>query len=348
VSDESGDRNDRHARQVLFPAVGPAGQARIRAARVAVVGCGALGTVASEILVRAGVGTLTIVDRDIVELSNLQRQSLFTERDAAERREKAVAAAEALRAVDSSVDIRPLVKDLVPENALRVLGGHDLLLDATDNFAARLLINDAAFSLGVPWIYGAAVGDEGAIGVFRPGVTPCLRCFLEALPPPGSTPTCDTAGVLGPVTHLVAALEASEALRLVATGRSMSGIARVSLWGDDGPSVRTSLSSAAAWPECPTCMRRIFPSLAGEGAEFARSLCGRDSVQLVPERPRHVDLDAVAARLANAGSVTRAEESLTAVFADTAITLFSDGRAIVKGTLDPERGRSLFARYIGA
>jgi adenylyltransferase/sulfurtransferase len=342
----------RHSRQALFAPIGAHGQRLLASARVAIVGCGALGTVAAEILARAGVGALTLVDRDVVELSNLQRQSLFTQADADAAREKAVAAAEALRAIDASVRVRPVVRDLTHRNAERLLEGHDLLVDATDNFAARLLMNDVAWKLGVPWIYGAAVGAEGAFGVFVPEgargkATPCLRCFLELLPPAGSTPTCDTSGVIGPVTHLVASLEAAEALKLLTGHEPARGIGTVSLWGT-APSVRTALASAGPWRDCPTCVFRAFPSLAGEGAEFARSLCGRNSVQLVPEEPRDVDLDALGARLAGAGDVTRAEESLTAVFPEAAITVFRDGRAIVKGTLDPARGRSLFARYVGA
>jgi molybdopterin/thiamine biosynthesis adenylyltransferase len=337
----------RHSRQVLFDGIGAEGQERIGRACVAVVGCGALGTVAAELLVRAGVARLTIIDRDVVELSNLQRQSLFTERDAAGSREKALAASTALKEIDSSAEIRPLVEDLVPRNAERLLAGHQLIVDATDNFAARFLINDVAWKLGIPWIYGAAVGAEGTFGVFRPGLTPCLRCLMESLPPPGSTPTCETSGVIGPVTHLVASLQVSEALKLLVGAEPMRGIGLVSLWGAAGPSVRSVLSNASPWTACPTCALSSYPALAGEGSEFARALCGRNSVQLVPETSRTIDLDALSERLARAGAVTRGEESLTATFEETSITLFRDGRAIVTGTLDPERGRSLFSRYIG-
>ena len=337
---------ERHSRQVLFAPIGREGQRRIEASRVAIVGCGALGTVAAEILARAGVARLTLVDRDVVELSNLQRQALFTERDARESREKAVAAAEALRAIDGRLDVTSVVADLVPRNAERLLAGHDLLLDATDGFAVRLLVNDVAWKLGIPWIYGAAVAAEGTFGVFRPGVTPCLRCFLELLPPAGASPTCDTAGVIGPVTHLVASLEAAEALKILAGAEPARGIGSVSLWGS-APSVRAALASAAPWPDCPTCARRVFPSLAGEGSEVARTLCGRDSVQIVPGDERTVDLDALASRLSPLGSVRHGEESLTASLPDAVLTVFRDGRAIVKGTSDPARGRSLLARYVG-
>jgi adenylyltransferase/sulfurtransferase len=338
--------DERHSRQVLFAPIGREGQARLASARVAIVGCGALGSVAAEILARAGVGTLTLLDRDVVELSNLQRQSLFVTRDAAESREKAVAAAEALRAIDPAVEARAVVADLAPSNAERLLSGHDLLLDATDNFAVRLLVNDVAWTLGIPWIYGAAVGAEGAFAVFRPGATPCLRCFLEHLPPAGATPTCDTAGVSGPVTHLVASLEASEALKLLTGGEAARGIGVVSLWGGS-PSVRTTLASARPWPECPTCALRVFPSLRGEGEGAARALCGRDSVQILPAVEREVDLDALAARLSPLGELRRGESSVTATLPEAVLTVFRDGRAIVKGTDDPARGRSLLARYVG-
>lgn len=340
--------SERHSRQLLFPEIGKKGQEQIAAARVAIVGCGALGTVAAEILVRAGVGTLTLIDRDVVELSNLQRQSLFTENDAKGAREKSLAAAAALREIDSSVGIRALVEDLVPKNAERLLAGHDLFIDATDNFAARFLLNDVAWKSRIPWVYGAAVSAEGTFAVFRPGLTPCFRCFLEELPSPGSTPTCDTAGVIGPITHLVASLQASEALKVLVGAPSMRGVGLVSLWDPSGPSVRIVLERAVPRPDCPTCGLSSYPALAGEGSEFARSLCGRNSVQLIPETPRLVDLDAVSARLSSSSEVTRSDESLTATFPETSITLFRDGRAIVTGTLEPERGRALFSRYIGS
>ena len=337
----------RHSRQVLFDGIGAEGQERIASARVAVVGCGALGTVAAELLIRAGVAHLTLIDRDVVELSNLQRQSLFTERDAAGSREKALAASAALKEIDSSAQIRPQVEDLVPRNAERLLAGHQLIVDATDNFATRFLVNDVAWKLGIPWIYGAAVGAEGTFGVFRPGLTPCLRCLMESLPPPGTTPTCETSGVIGPATHLVASLQVSEALKLLVGAAPMRGIGLVSLWGSAGPSVRSVLANAAPWAACPTCAVSSYPALAGEGSEFARALCGRNSVQLVPESAQSIDLDALSERLAKAGAVMRGEESLTATFEETSITLFRDGRAIVTGTLDPERGRALFSRYVG-
>lgn len=342
----------RHERQERLPRVGAAGQARLAAARVTVVGCGALGSVAAELLGRAGVGNLTLIDRDVVERSNLQRQSLFTDADAAASREKAVAAAAALRAIDPGLSVRAVVADLVAANAERLLAGHDVIVDGTDSFATRLLVNDVAWKSGVPWVYGAAVGTEGAVGVFRPGRTPCLRCFLELLPPPGASPTCDSAGVLGPLTHLVASLEASETLKLLLGAEDgglapMRGVALVSLWGDGGPSVRGALAGAEPWAECPTCGLSRFPALAGEGAEFARVLCGRNSVQLVPETPRAMDLSLLAERLAAAGPVTRSSDSVTARIPEGTITLFADGRAIVEGTLEPERGRALLARYVG-
>lgn len=342
----------RHDRQTRLRGVGASGQERLAAARVAVVGCGALGSVAAELLVRAGVGSLTLIDRDVVERSNLQRQSLFTDADATAAREKAVAAAAALRAIDPGVAVKEMVTDLDARNAERLLAGHDLIVDGTDSFATRFLVNDVAFRGGIPWIYGAAVGTEGAFGVFRPGKTPCLRCFLELLPPPGTTPTCDTAGVLGPLTHLVASLEASEALKLLLGGEEAGlsparGIGMVSLWGEGGPSVRMTLASAAPWSACPTCALARFPALSGEGAEFARVLCGRNSVQLVPETPRAIDLALLAERLAAAGTVTRSAGSVTARIPEGSITLFPDGRAIVEGTLEPERGRALLARYVG-
>jgi adenylyltransferase/sulfurtransferase len=342
----------RHDRQIRLPRVGAVGQARLAAARVAVVGCGALGSVAAELLGRAGVGHLTLVDRDVVERSNLQRQALFTDADAAAAREKASAAAAALRAIDPGLSVKEIVEDLGPQNAERLLGGHDVIVDGTDSFAARFLINDVAFRSGIPWVYGAAVGTEGVFGVFRPGKTPCLRCFLELLPPPGASPTCDTAGVLGPLTHLVASVEASEALKLLLGAEEAGlpparGIGVVSLWGPSGPSVRSTLACAVPWTECPTCALGRFPALSGEGSEFARILCGRNSVQLVPEHPRKLDMALLAERLVAAGEVTRSSDSITVRVPEGTITLFSDGRAIVEGTLEPERGRAILARYVG-
>jgi molybdopterin/thiamine biosynthesis adenylyltransferase len=333
----------RYSRQSRFAPVGDAGQERIRRSTVAVVGCGALGTVAAELLTRAGVGRLRIIDRDFVELSNLQRQFLFEESDAAEGLPKAVAAVRRLARLNSEVHLESVVADLVPANAEELLEEMDLVLDGTDNFETRFLINDAAVFKNRPWVYAAAVGSYGLKLAIVPGRTACLRCIYPE-PPQGAQPTCETAGVLGPLTATIASLAAADALRILACGPEslQARLTTVDVWTG---AIR-QIAPPARDPDCPCCARREFTFLDGS-RRAPISLCGRNAVQ-IHERSRPVNLRELAIRLGAIAPVRANEFALRASLDPYELTVFPDGRAIIKGTTDTGVARSLYARYVGA
>ncbi len=336
---------EKYSRQMLFAGIGPEGQQRLLASRAAVVGCGAIGAAAANLLVRAGVGYLRIIDRDFVELSNLQRQTLFDESDALNSLPKAVAAERKLLSINSGVAVQGLVADLNPRNAQELLGGVDLLLDGTDNFETRFLINDFAVQSGLPWIYAAGVSSYGLTMTVRPGLTPCLACLLETgNASQGLEDTCDTIGVIGPIVNLIASLEVAEALKLLA-GRTEALHGRLlscDVWSGHLQSIRVPRN-----PKCRACAKRDFTYLEGESQPHI-TMCGRDSVQ-IHERSRALDLSALAARLRNVADEVRQNDFLLQFrIAPYEMTVFADGRAILKGTKDPSTARSLYARYIGA
>jgi molybdopterin-synthase adenylyltransferase len=335
--------DDRYSRQIRFAPVGEEGQRRIRAARVAIVGCGALGSVQAELMVRAGVGTLRLIDRDFVEWSNLQRQFLFEEADASEGLPKAVAAARRLAKINGDVALEPMVADLTPANAADLLENIDLILDGTDNFETRYLINDAAVRAEIPWIYGAAVGSYGLKLAILPERSACFKCVYPE-PPQGAQPTCETAGVLGPVTATVAALQAGDALRILADGIAnfRARLTTVDLWSGD---IR-QLDPPARDPSCLCCARREFVHLDGS-RRVPISLCGRNAVQ-IHERARPVNLGDLAARLSAVAPVRANDFAVRVVLEPYELTVFPDGRAIIKGTTDVGVARSLYARYVGA
>ena len=337
---------ERHARSIRFPGIGEEGQRRISSFSAAIVGVGAVGAAAAESLARAGIARLTLVDRDVVEESNLSRQFLFDAADARAVRPKAEAAAERLRAISPELAVEGVVADLVPENAREILGGHDAVLDGSDNFETRLLVSDAACALAIPSIYAAAVGAEGLVFASIPGVTPCLRCRLEAPPPPGEAPTCETAGVVPTLPMLVAAAAATEILRLAAGRGASAGILRFEVWNGD-VLVRRSHASAAPSAACPVCVGRRFPALEGEGRSDVVKLCGRRSVQVAPGGRARPDFEALERRLSPLGPVRRSPQLLTAEVEGVNLTLFSDGRCVVRGTDDPLRAKALYARYVG-
>ncbi len=337
----------RYSRQVLFHGIGTEGQARLGRSRILLVGCGALGSVMAEILARAGVGCLTIADRDYIDESNLQRQSLYTEADCSAGLPKAAAAARHLSEFNSHVELIPEITDVNSGTIGRLVERQDLILDGTDNFETRFLINDASLKWQIPWIYGACVGAYGMCVAFVPGKTPCLRCILEQLPPPGSSPTCDTAGVIGPIVHLVAAFEAAEALKIL-TGQleRLSGrLMTVDLWENRSSSL--SLLSLQRNPDCPACGKKLFEFLEGRHEGKMQPLCGRDAVQVYRSVPASVDFRAIAERLSPLGAVTFNEFLLKANVEGYEIALFRDGRGIVRGTNDPEQARRIYAKYIG-
>ena len=337
----------RYSRQELFAGIGRDGQARLGTARVVVVGCGALGSVASEMMVRAGVRSLTVVDRDFVEESNLQRQSLFDEADVALGLPKAAAAETHLRALNAGVEVRGVVADLVSDNADALLAGADLVLDGTDNFETRFLLNDVCVRAGLPWVYGACVGSYGLALLVRPKVSPCLRCLLEERPAPGSGPTCDTAGVVAPIVHVIAGIQVSEALKLLA-GRVDSllpGLVTVDLW--TGQFDVLDLRDRAPW--CPACTAGRFDYATAAESGGSAVLCGRDAVQVRPAAGLRLDLGALAGRLAAAADVRIANEHLVRfVVPEAELVVFRDGRAIVKNVRDTAQARSLYAKYVGA
>jgi molybdopterin/thiamine biosynthesis adenylyltransferase len=335
--------DSRYSRQVRFAPLGEEGQRRIRSASVAIVGCGALGSFQAEAMARAGIGRLRLIDRDFVELSNLQRQFLFDESDAREGLPKAVAAARRLTCVNSQVELEPMVADLTAANAGELLGGIDLILDGTDNFETRYLINDAAVDRGVPWIYGAAVGSYGLKLAIVPGRTACFRCVYPD-PPEGVQPTCETAGVLGAVTAAIAALQVADALKILALGAD-SIVARLTTMDVWSGEIR-QLDPPARDPQCPCCVQRRFPYLDGS-RRIPISLCGRNAVQ-VHERARPIDLSALADQLRPVGVVRANEFAVRVVLEPYEMTVFPDGRAIIKGTTDIGLARSLYARYVGA
>ena len=333
----------RYSRQIRFAPLGERGQAKLHAARVAIVGCGALGTVQAEAMARAGVGRLRLIDRDFVEWSNLQRQFLYDEADAAEALPKAVAAARRLAKVNSEVAVEPLVADLTPASAPDLFEDIDLILDGTDNFETRFLINDAAVAANVPWIYGAAVGSYGIKMAIVPGRTACLRCVYPQ-PPQGAQPTCETEGVLAPVTATIAALQVADVLKMLALGPDsvVARLTTVDIW----TGVIRQLAPPPRDAACPCCVRREFVYLDGS-RRAPISLCGRNAVQ-IHERARPVDLPALAQRLSAVAPVRSNEFALRVVIDPYELTVFPDGRAIVKGTQDIGVARSLYARYIGA
>ena len=332
----------RYSRQSRFAPLGAKGQERIRTACVAVIGCGALGTVEAEILARAGVGRLRIIDRDFVEWSNLQRQFLFEESDAAEGLPKAVAAARRLARVNSEVDLEPLVADLTPANVDELLEGVQLVLDGTDNFEVRFLVNDYAVSTGIPWIYAAAVGSYGLKLAIVPEHTACLRCVYPE-PPQGAQPTCETEGVLAPVTAAIAALATGDALKILGAGpKSVDArLTSMDVWSGE---IRQTAPPARD-PDCPCCSGRDFVHLTGQ-RRAPISLCGRNAVQ-IHERFRPVDLSDLARRLAPLAAVRANDFAVRAHIDPYELTVFPDGRAIIKGTTDPAVARSLYARYVG-
>jgi adenylyltransferase/sulfurtransferase len=336
---------ERYSRQILFAGIGESGQRRLASSSAVIVGCGAIGASTAALLARAGVGRLRVLDRDFVEPSNLQRQALFDESDARESLPKAVAAQHKLRAINSAISVEGLVADLTPQNAQELLSGFDLLLDGTDNFETRLLLNDYAVKHNRAWIYAAAVGSYGVTLTIRPGRTACLACLLEvADTPAGVEETCDTIGVLAPIVQLISSLESAEALKLLAGkddalhGRLVSA----DVWSGRFQSVEISRN-----PGCRCCARREFSYLDGEAQPHV-TMCGRDSVQ-IHEHSRALDLPALGARLASVVESVRHNEFLLRFRVPPyEMTVFADGRAILKGSTDPAVARSLYARFIGA
>ena len=336
---------ERYSRQILFKGIGKAGQERLGESRALVIGCGALGTAQAETLARAGVGRLRLADRDFVEASNLQRQTMFDERDAAERLPKAIAAANHLREINSEIQVESEILDVNHSNIERLISGCDVVLDGTDNFATRYLINDACVKHDIKWIYGAAVGSYGVTMTIRPRLTACLRCVFEEAPPAASAPTCDTAGVIMPIISIVAAIQVSEAIKLL-TGQPdqlHNSVMQFDVWRNEW----RKISPGAALPGCPTCGQRDFQTLEPTAGDFAAVLCGRNAVQISPTEPTAIDFPRLAERLRASGDVKFNDYLLRFRAGDYELTVFPDARSIIRGTDEVTTARSLYAKYIG-
>ncbi len=338
---------DRYVRQMRYPPIGEPGQRRLLNSRALVCGCGALGSVLANTLARAGVGHLRIVDRDFLELNNLQRQVLYDEQDVAAGIPKAVAAQAKLQKINSQIHIEALVTDVDHTNIGSLLDGVDVILDGTDNFETRYLLNDAAVHFGIPWVYGGCLGANGQTMTIIPGDTPCFRCVYPEAPLPGTTETCDSAGILGPIINIIASLQACEAIKLLAGKReAISRVLQVfELW--DNRIRQVKLDALREGNPCPACVQHELPWLAGERGSHSAILCGRNAVQLSqPERVR-LSLEALESQLQGIGQVSRNAYLLRLVVDKYRITVFPDGRAIVMGTEDIAEAKTVYARYIG-
>ena len=351
MTDASVNRDDlyRYSRQIRFPGIGLDGQQRIRAARVLLCGCGALGTVLADTLVRAGVGFLRIVDRDFVDLTNLQRQVLFDEQDVADHLPKSIIAAKKLARINSQVTLDPHVADIDWRNIRGFAQDVDLILDGTDNFEIRFLINDLSLELGIPWVYAGCVGSHGQTMAIFPNESACLRCVIESPPDAGSIETCDTAGVLAPAIHMVTSLQASSALKILAGRRDLVApqLTIIDVW--EGTLRQMNLANLRERSQCPSCVQGRREWLHGGNASQSVVLCGRNSVQITPAQPATYSLEELARKLEPLGQVTRNPFLLRLTLTEPPyeLTIFRDGRAIIQGTDDISIARGLYTRFVG-
>ena len=337
--------SERYSRQVLFNGIGAEGQRRLLESRVLIVGCGALGSAQAESLARAGVGKLRIADRDFVEASNLQRQTMFTERDASERIPKAIAAANHIGEINADIEVEPEIVDVNHSNIEQLVKDCDVVLDGTDNFATRYLINDACVKHLINWIYGAAVGSYGVTMTILPHQTACLRCVFEEAPPAASAPTCDTAGVIMPIISIVSAVQVTEALKLL-TDQDENlhhSLMQFDVWRNEWRRINPGPPS----PECPTCGLGNFATLDAVSGDFAAVLCGRNAVQISPAQTTQLNFEELAKRLRVTGEVKFNDYLLRFRTGDFELTVFQDARSIIRGTSEITTARSLYAKYIG-
>jgi molybdopterin-synthase adenylyltransferase len=336
----------RYARQSQFAPLGAEGQARISQSRVLLCGCGALGSVIASTLARAGVGYMRIVDRDFVELNNLQRQVLFDEDDVASGLPKAICAAEKLRRINSEITIEPIVADITAATLPPLLEGVDLILDGLDNFETRFLLNDASIKTGIPWIFGGCLGAEGQSMTIIPGVTPCYRCLIPEPPDAGTALTCDMAGILGPIINVIASIQCAEALKILSgnAGEIRKSLLLLDVWSNYYREMNLSQVGAQ---DCPCCGRMDFPWLEGRRTNPPVILCGRNAVQITPASAQKWTPDETRGRLEPYGAVTANKFLARAKIGEYDVTLFLDGRAIIQGTQDPAVARSVYAKCVG-
>ncbi len=344
---DASDPLGRYVRQVRYPPIGEDGQRRIGDSTALICGCGALGSMLASTLGRAGVGTLRLVDRDYLETSNLQRQVLYDEQDVADHLPKAVAASNKLRKINSQISIEPVVADVHHRSIRDLARGADILVDGTDNFETRFLINDWCIRQSVPWVYGGCVGAEGQSMTIVPGETPCLRCLHGEPPPPGTTPTCDTAGIMSPIVGVIASLQAMEVLKILSgnTAATNRTLYVVDLW--DNQVRQIDMSSLRDAGHCPACHQGDFPWLEGRRGSHAAVLCGRNAVQLHLQDGEAVSLEDLAKSVQGVGRVVTNGYLLRLEVDPYLITVFPDGRAIVVGTDDVATAKTVYAKYVG-
>jgi adenylyltransferase/sulfurtransferase len=336
----------RYARQIIFPPIGEGGQRRLLDSRVTIIGVGATGSILADRIARAGVGHLRLIDRDFVELNNLQRQLVYDEDDVTDVLPKAVAMARHLRRVNSAIAIEDIVADVSATNIAGFIADADVVLDGTDNFTTRYLINDACVKLGKPWVYTGVIASYGMTMTIRPGETACLRCIMGELPAPGTVPTCDTAGIIGPIVSLMGSIAVAEALKLlVGAGTLNSGMIHIDLWDDSFD----KFDLGGPRPDCPTCGQHEYIFLNAEAGARTTALCGRDAVQVSVVGAPMLSLPALAERLrgAQVGAIQVNAYLLRAQIDSYEFTVFPDGRAIIKGTNDEAVAATLYARYVG-
>src|SRR6266536_5225760 len=334
---------DRYSRQTLFGPIGKDGQKRLGDSSVAIIGCGALGTVLANNLCRAGIGSLVIADRDYIELNNLQRQILFDEEDIARRLPKAIAAAEKLHRVNSTTKIEVLVEDINADDIESLVQKVDLVLDATDNFETRYLLNDVCVKYGRPWIYSAVIASYGVTMNITPGDTPCLRCIFPEMPLPGTTPTCDTAGVLNGIVGAITGIASTEALKILLKSTRISReLVTLDLWENAFDRIELPRQ-----PDCPACGQHQYEFLDALAGTGSTSLCGRNAVQVRAATGKsRIDFSTLAERLQAVSTVNYNEFLLRFQVDGYDLTVFPDARAIIKGTDDEQIARSVYARYI--
>ena len=337
--------NERYSRQILFSPIGKNGQEKLANSKVLIVGCGALGCAHAETLTRAGIGKIKLVDRDFVEFSNLQRQTLYSEKDASERLPKAVAAKNRLSQINSEIEIEGKVADVNHSNIENLIKDCDLVIDGTDNFQIRYLINDACVKSNKPWIYGAAVSSYGTAMTIFPHETPCLRCIFEEMPNAGSAPTCDTAGVIAPIISSISAIQTTEALKILTGNHDAlhKSLIQIDVWQNEWRKIKLGAPN----PDCETCAKGNYEFLDAENVEFSAALCGRNAVQILPLKPSEIDLQMFAERLKPLGEIKQNEYLLRFNVENYELTIFRDARAIIRGTDDISIARSIYARYVG-
>ncbi len=334
---------NRYSSQIIFSEIGKEGQKRIEKAKVVVIGCGALGNVISNNLVRAGIGNIKIVDRDLVEIGNLQRQILFDEEDVKQKLPKAIAAKRKLEKINSKVKIEATVSDVNSKNIEEIIKNFDLVMDGTDNFETRFLINDACIKLGIPWIYGAVIGSAGSTMVIIPGKTPCLRCVMEELPVPGDLPTCDTVGVINTIPVTIASLQTTEALKILVKSKNINrDLIVIDLWTNSFEKIEIDRKN-----DCSSCVKKDFKALEAEETALAVSLCGRNAVQIVPKKTVHLSFKELKEKLKLLGKVKYNEFVLSFEIQGHELIVFPDARAIIKGTTEIAVAKSLYSKYLG-